>query len=460
MMTGSTLVMLVVLGQFPAADPDSLIPRLGAPRYADREDAASALVRLGRRALPALRSARDDKDPEVRTRAISLINKIEGSLLTQPTMISLDVDDRPLPEVIKTVSEQAGVSLVLIPDNSPLWASRKVTIHEPVPLPFWKAIDRLCEVARLQYNFGMYGMSQGRQPSFPLFDGGSARPALPTVDSGPFRISIMALHYQRDVTFPANPQRFGQPFPPQRADPPGSDGPRFNPAVTESCYAQIQVQGEPRLSVSQNGSLKITEAVDDKGQSLVNTVARGALAQRTAGYLGINASSFFQLQAVLSRPDRPGQVIRKLHGVLPITVATRKPNPLAVKLEGATGKTFRNDDVAVTVTEIRPLGNSRQTVIEMTIRPLSGTSGTPGLGQPDFVVQRPDAIGQTIEVSDGQGRLMPWYQTSFDTETAHLSLTATPQALDGQATPTELRLFGMARAATEIEFEFNDLPLP
>lgn len=457
-MTCSTLLLIVVLGQSPDADPRVLISQLGAPRYAQREGAAVRLEQLGRRALPALRTAREVKDPEVRTRVASLINRIEGSLLTQPTMVSLDFENRPLSEVVKAVSEQTGIALVLVPDNAPQWTSRKVTVHESTPLPFWKGLDRLCEAARLQYNFGMNGMPQGRQAALPLFDGGG-RPAIPTVDSGPFRVCVMSLHFQRDVTFPVGGPRFGQPILPQGVELPGSVGQRFNPARSENFFAQLQVIGEPRLSVSQSGPLKIIEAVDDKGQSLVAT-ARMAVMQRTAGYFGLNAGSVVPVQATLTRPDQPGRTIRKLRAVLPIAVATRKPSPLTIKLEGATGKTFRNDDVAITITDIRPLGNTRQTTIEMAVRTLGGATGAPAAGPPDFAVQRPDSFQQTIEVADGQGRPMPWYQTSFDMEGARISLTVTPQTLEGNGVPAELRFYGLARAVTEIEFEFNDLPLP
>jgi hypothetical protein len=458
-MTGSTLLLIVVLGQTPSNDPHDLVTSLGASRYAERERAAAALERLGRQALPALRVARDVKDLEVRTRAIGLINKIEGALLTQPTLISLDVEDKPLSEVIKAFNEQAGVTLTLVPDNAQNLATRRVTIRESSPLPFWKALDRLCDAARLQYNLSAYGVPQGRQPTFPLFDGAS-RPAIPTIDNGPFRVSVMALHYQRDVTFPAAGPRFGQPMPAPRVEPPGSGGPRFHSAVTENFYAQLQVLGEPRLSVSQSGPLKIVEAIDDKGQPLQSATPRAGFAQRSAGYFGINAGSAVQLQATLTRPEQPGKTIRKLRGSVPITVATRKPNPLAIKLEGASGKTFRNDDVAVTIADVRPMGNARQTTIDLSFRVLAGGTGAPGSGAPDFVMQRPDSFQQTIEVLDAQGRTMPWYQTSFDMEASRVSLTATPQTLDGNGTPAELRFYGLARATTEVEFDFNDLPLP
>src|SRR4051812_42289920 len=113
-MMGASLIWVVVLAQVPAAEPAALVGRLGSPRYSERESAATSLERLGRQALPALRAARDVRDPEVRTRAVALINKIEGSLLTQPTLVSLNFKETPLPEVVKAIAEQTGVKLALM----------------------------------------------------------------------------------------------------------------------------------------------------------------------------------------------------------------------------------------------------------------------------------------------------------------------------------------------------------
>src|SRR5262249_46049442 len=161
------------------------------------EAAASELEQLGGIALPALRAAREQKDPEVRSRAAALIEKIEGTLLTQPTMLRLDSEDQPLPEVLKDLSEQSGIRLTLLPQNAAEWKTRGVTLHEPNRLPFWKAMDRLCEASRLQYNAGINGFPYGRDPVFPLFEGGT-RPSAPTFDSGPFRLTVLGLHFQRD----------------------------------------------------------------------------------------------------------------------------------------------------------------------------------------------------------------------------------------------------------------------
>src|SRR5262249_53823238 len=103
--------LFVILGQAPAADPAALVARLGSARYAEREEAAGLLERMGSAAIAALRDARNDHDAEVRTRAAALCNKLESLLLTQPTLVTLDFENQPLPEVIKALTAQTGIKL-------------------------------------------------------------------------------------------------------------------------------------------------------------------------------------------------------------------------------------------------------------------------------------------------------------------------------------------------------------
>jgi hypothetical protein len=460
-MYGANLVLFVLLGQGPADDPAALVGRLGSPRYAEREAAADALERLGRQAIPALRAARDARDPEVRTRAAALSNKIEGALLTQPTMVRLDFDDQPLPAVVKRLADDTGIKLSLVPENVPTWANRRVTIRESAPVPFWRAMDRLCESARLQSNFGMQGFPGSREPVFQFFDGGP-RIHGPTSDSGPFRISLLGLHYQWEVGFgnvAPFPRRGGiAPPPPVPARGPDA-APRVEaPAVQEQFYAQVQVAAEPRLSLSQNGPLKLTEAVDDRGQSLLPEPDAGPVTQRVSGYFGL-VNGALQLHAPLKRPEQPGQSIRSLRGTLPVVVATRKPDPLIVPLPSATGKTFQNDDVSLSVLDIRVNPVTHQTNIDVVVRanaagfnPASNNAPEPPIHRPDFQQQQ-----QQIEIVDAQGGGIAWYQSNFVAEESRMTLILNA---NNQAVPTELRYYGLARAATEVSFEFHDVPMP
>ena len=231
----------------------SIVARLGAARFADREAAERALEALGRRALPALKDALDDKDAEVRTRAAALVGRIEGALLTQASPVSFDFADVPLPDVVKAIGEQTGATVKLMPEGARFWVGRKVTLHEPKSLPFWTAIDRLCKAARLNYSVSN-GFPTSRESSLVLSDA-RVTPTTPVFDSGPFRVILLGLHYQRDVTFPPTPlpQRLPGVEPPKEAGltiPPDVPGPLdpSNPAAIHSQFhAQLQVIAEPRL---------------------------------------------------------------------------------------------------------------------------------------------------------------------------------------------------------------------
>ena len=80
------------------------------------------------------------------------------------------------------------------------------------------------------------------------------------------------------------------------------------------------------------------------------------------------------------------------------------------------------------------------------------------VGGGEFSLPRHDLHQQQIEVLDAKGQIIPWYPTSFDAEGARVTLTIAPP--DGVAVPAELRYYSLARAATEVQFEFADVILP
>jgi hypothetical protein len=465
-MIGASLTLLVLLGQNPSpsasSDPASLVEQLGSGRYAERQAAASALERLGRRALPALRAGREVRDPEVRTRAGILIDKIEGALLTQPTLITLNFTDRTLTDVLKSFGEQAGIKMGLNPEPNGGAPGRRITLQETAPLPFWKAVDKLCEVAHLHHAYGAFtGFPPNREVEFSLSTG-VPRPSGPVSDSGPFRVGLVRLHYERDVSFTsAGLQAFVGRRPRQimPVEPVGN-APQRGFSMNEQFSAQLQITAEPRLSVSPNGPLKLIQAVDDRGQSLVFPDNGALNTQQNSGYLGISSWSALQLTAALKRPELPGKSITKLRGVVPVMVSTRKPGPLVIPLAGAAGKSFHNDDVTLYVEEIRANPNARQTTIELSVQPLSkppiANSGRTPVGT-GMNIHRPEIYSQQIEVVDSRGRPVTCFP-SGDGEGSRMVLMIPTR--DPAASPSELRYYAMSRATTEVSFAFEDLPMP
>jgi hypothetical protein len=469
-MTGSIVVVVaLVVGQGPVegrkpAGPDELIVRLGSPRYAEREAAAAELEKVGRLALPALTAKREHRDLEVRSRVNALIARIEGSLLLEATPVVLDYDNVPVGEAVAAIARRSDIPIAVVPGAA---AARRVTIRSDRPEPFWSAVDRLADAADLGYSLGASSVSGGRDQPLMLSPAVARLPG-PVSDHGPFRVNLMSLHTQRDVSFVGRAGVQGPMIPGMAmATPPpnvttGPDG----LAILEQFTVRLQAAAEPRLALQQVGPLKLTTAVDELGQSLVPPAPPPG---PTNGSMMIHYNSAspgtLQLQAALRRPASPGRVIRLLRGAIPVTVVTRRAEPLVIPLDAAAGKTFRNDDATLVVHDLKPMnpnaGPATPYTLELSItaRP-TRTAATPE-PPPGFDTWMPRADLGTLqlEVLDASGRPINWFvsESRPDGEEHRVSLTTNG---GGSGPPATLRYFGTIRANAEIPFEFRDVPMP
>lgn len=468
-MLGVKLLMVALLGQMPdgRVGLDDLVARLGANRYSDREAASKALEGLGRPALPVLRAARDSRDPEIRTRASGLVHRIEDALLTQATRVRLDFQRAPLTDVVRSIGQQAGFHVVLYPDNLRNWKAQRVTLRQSGTVPFWKAVDLLCESAGLQPFPELNGVDGPREPTFALTDA-TARPASPTFDQGPFRVYLQGIRYESDVRFGASgmPMRLA-PIPNRRGPLPGpvplpKPTPvrkRLAPVTNEQFTARFLIAAEPRLFIGQAGSLRITEAVDSRGHSLVPSDESGA--SRRFGFFSTMNGPILQLQAHLRYPANPGESIRRLRGVVPLTISSRGPDPLVVPLDAqGLGKRFTNPDVEITLLAIRTTSNAvPQTQIDLAIRPGARPGAVdPAEAGPFGDVYRPDLHRQQLEIADSRGRLVSWFPSGVDSENARITLTLPTASAAGSL--KELRYYTLTRTSLHLAFAFTDVPMP
>ncbi len=467
-MLSANLVVLAMLCQVQAADASqqalTLVEQLGSARYADREAAAAALEGIGRPALAALRNARDSRDPEIRSRAGALAQKIENALLTQPTRLQLNFQNTPLPEVARSFSRQTGFRVELYPANLPKWRQQRVNLHESEPVDFWKAIDQLCDLAGLQYNASMHGFVGHGDPVFALTDG-TTRTVTPISDHGPFRVSLIGVEYQRHVSYAPSGAGARVPPPPRPAvlgpeNHEASAPPRLNPVTNVQFAAQLLVAAEPRLALSQIRPLQLVEAIDDRGNSLIPVGDDETAHNRYAGYFGVSTSPVVQLQAQLHRPAAAGEWIKKLRGFVTLTVCARRPHPLVVPLVNSAGKTFEDQEHRLTVHDIRPTATNHNTLVELSIKANEPAATSDHADQDVFNdgFQRADPQHLQIEVSDTGGRLVPWFQSAADAETSRFTLTLTNQAQPLNL--KELRYYALSRASVKIPFEFTDIPMP
>ena len=452
------VVGMALVAAGPGDDVRPLVAGLSAPRRADRERAARRLEALGDAARPALVEAAGSNDLELRSRAAAVLDAIEGQSLGRPTPVALDFRDVPLAEVLDAVTERTGLGLALQPWPDPRRGERKVTVVAPEPVPFWEAVERIGKAGQVRpelnpnsgFNRGMIGIPVppggiARRPVRPLTGNevtlapDSAVPAPPSVISGRFLVALTALNHHRDRTLP---------------------GPHGRPAgsVVDRFEARLQVVPEPGLTIGRVGEVEALEAEDDLGQTLVPA---GPVVEVTAnpfapynGYGGRNTAA-----VALRYPDRPGRQIRRLKGVLPITVVGSKPDPVSASLVEGLGRPVRKGDVALTVHEVRPVPEAASVrVVELSL-------------------VRPEAQGQTVAYG-GYNRTMVappsatqgWFEF-LDARGKSVARVAAPPILadDGQRRSLRIaegqgavavRYLAPAWATLAVPFEFHDLPMP
>src|SRR5437870_1068666 len=100
----------------PAPTAEQLIGQLGHREFRVREAANKTLLERGMSALPALRKAKDHKDPEVRRRIEALLAPLEAAAEVAPKRVTLHIKQRPLRDVIKDLAKQSGYKIELWPD--------------------------------------------------------------------------------------------------------------------------------------------------------------------------------------------------------------------------------------------------------------------------------------------------------------------------------------------------------
>lgn len=171
------LVAMCGAGSLSAADPAELVGQLGDPRFAVRESAAKALLKLGASAMPAVQSAIDSTaDPAIRERAEAIFPRLERIAESEryliPKLVKLDYKDVPLASIVEDLKKQTGIPLTLVSEKVAL-PSRAVTLTGG-EVPAWQAIEKLCAAA---------GLKEEYRADLPLPKGTAGR-GLETVGSG------------------------------------------------------------------------------------------------------------------------------------------------------------------------------------------------------------------------------------------------------------------------------------
>jgi hypothetical protein len=454
---GMTWLLVTTIGiGLVADDPAELVEQLGASRYAERQKAAQSLLEMGREALPALQAGSKARDAEVRDQVRGLLEAIESKLLVEATEVTLDGGEGPLVDAVLELGRRSGMSVALFPENLPVWKDRKVTLEATGPVPFWTAVSRLCQAGGVYYQI-MNDPGFGGQGATGLrFLAGGVEPG-PTSDSGPFRATLVSVHHHRDLPLTARP---GQGLI-QR----GAVSTRVmngGQGLVEQFYVQMQLFAEPRLLLNLEGQPKVLEAVDDRGQSLLQDASPGVTNVRYyASYVGVPGNAAMtQVQLPLKYPDEPGKLIKRIKGTVSLSVAARRPEPIALKLGDAAGKSVRCTDLLLTVHDVKADPNGGH-LLDLSIRPIDGPAEeAPGRPSNVFAYVNPESLRSRLEIVDAQGIVIPWYTQTAQTGAEGTRMTVKYVNNDGIGPPVEVRLHDLVRARTELNFEFQDVPMP
>lgn len=438
------VLALVLTAASHAQEPaDRLVSQLGAPRFIDREQAARDLVALGSPALPALRRARQSPDPEIRDRALPLIQRIYFAQAIAPTRVALDFRDRPLQEVLRALEARSGIPIWLDPRAGKAVAARPITLESAHPLPFWEAIDRLVVEARLRSDLRPVSRegTGGVRPTLVLEEAGDR--LAPAVNWGPFRLKLQSLVERRELNLDPAARPMGDEPPP--------------PSWMLS--GRLHLLAEPRLSVDRAGAVRLKIATDDQGRSLLPETPSPHDAGSDLENLVHRAE--FSKNPEMAVPltfspsgSRLGRSFR-LEGVLPVAVVAMSPDATEIPLAGAVGKTFETDDLAITIVAVGPRPEDGRTVLDLAVRsllPMAEDGSAPAAAS--MLVDR------QIELRDDRGRALPIFMQRAEAEGPALRFRVVVLPTPEGGEPVSLRYRSLLRGVVEVPFRFRDVPLP
>ncbi len=472
-------LLSLVLASTSADDPPgavALIGRLGSESFEDRVAAYKALERLGGAALPALRAAADTSDMRVRSRVHALIesigHEIEAERFARPTMIRFELRTRPLGEVVDALNDRYDLGLFLRlgpeplpglmvfdpdePDRLRELRRREVRPRAARPLPFWEAIDRLCEAGALRYGVPSrqgFGIRSGS-----LFLMADQTGRGPVSDFGPFRVQITWAHPVFNPAFRGR-RRVARP-----------------PAVGE-LNVPLAVLPEPGLMLRRNGAVSVTEATDERGRSLLAPSAPAEVDPGPANGArqDMSESGAIQVNAIIAAPDGPATVIRRLRGKVPVIAVATGSDPLVISLngEGVLGKPYLTRDLTLVVDEVL-LARGAPARVKLSVRVNRGDRATFAMrdqsGSAFGAYDLGGVLGH-LELRDAAGRRLNHHLGSqmrgvdgdrYELIVSHFSEGAArvDPGTSKNPSPFELRYYRFVEIVTEIPFDFRDISMP
>jgi len=403
------------------------VKKLGDPHFRQREMATQVLRDAGTEALPAIKAAQNDPDPELRVRARDLASEIETRQLLDPKIVTLKESNAPIKEVLDKISKQTGYQIDLW--NPP---NQSITV-DCVRTPFWKVIDQVSEQAGLNLQQG-YGDERIRLNP----NGSSPR----YIDySGPFRIAAQSLQQNKFVDL-TNAKATNR---------------------TENLTLQYTVFSEPKMPILGLGEAKILAAFDADGNSMIPPVPVnppgniGGFRGRSVSRYG-NGYRMLSMQSAinLKRQNERCTEATLIRAAVPANILVQQETiSLSKDILKEKGKKIEAGGFSILMENVT-IGPNGGLSIKMNIQDLSKDAS-------DMTWM--NSLSQRLEVRDEKGAKLnlsgshwgssgPSYvQMGFDFQPINPAAAGKPQKF-------EFLFHQWKTLETQIIFEFKNLPLP
>jgi hypothetical protein len=250
---------------------------------------------------------------------------------------------------------------------------------------------------------------------------------------GVFRVAATGFSYNRQIQFGTLPKE-------------GGEGQR-----SERMTLSLSVTVEPRLRMLGLGTPQLTEAVDDRQNSLLLPLERDRPAFfRQDGYKTLNQNT----QVYLAFPDREARKVRRLRGSIPVTLLMEERADIVVdKVLEVKKQTFKSDNTELTIEEVAEEKEGARKTYKVKLKMRSaGKDGEPGVSF---------ALDQRLELQDAKGNKYRSWGYSFNGGPNELSGTFNFTDFGGGVeAPVKLVYYHWVTLQHHLGFEFKDLPLP
>ena len=412
--------VLLALGTFLAAVQsadekaavDALIAKLSSPDAAERAGAQEQLINMGDEARVALEAF-----IKTRTSAEATLQRIKAGKSATATPVSVEFKDVRPQAAFAELSRQTMVDFHAYGEEMWQQANLNTVNLKAERQPFWSVVRELCQQSGLTiYNSGS---GERKLTLAPLREVGGNLMKHPAVVDAAFMVVVGQLSRTSTVDL-ASPD-----------------------SIRRTLNLSLQVLVEPKTNVvAYARTAEMDEIVDDKGNSLLPANPAGA----SRGSMGASRGLFLSVAVPATYPEQAGQRIARMKGRIPIRVQTQSQ---VVQVP----KVLQAKDVT------EPLGSRRMTlkgVTRVSDRHFNvnlvfsrdpnddgSESYTPSYRLVDEAGQ-PYSFGGSEGVGGGEVRL------SFSKR-------------DGSSLGEPATFIAEITTATQdmnINFEFNDLPLP